>query len=68
MTPDLICVLDSVSGEGIGSDTLRFGQRVSILALPAPDVFLSEDGLNAVGPKAFGFDLDYKSVFDEACE
>lgn len=65
MTPDLICLLDSVSGEGIGTDVLRFGQRVSVLALPAPSVFLSEKGLAAVGPRAFGFDLDFTSVFQE---
>ena len=65
MTPDLICLLDSVSGEGIGTDVLRFGQRVSVLALPAPAVFLSEAGLAAVGPRAFGFDLDFRSVFRE---
>lgn len=66
MTPDLICLLDSVSGEGIGTDIIRFGQRTTVLALPAPPVFLSEKGLEAVGPRAFGFDLDFKSVFDEA--
>ncbi|RYH12317.1 DUF917 domain-containing protein [Tropicimonas sp. IMCC6043] len=63
MTPDLICLLDTVSGEGIGTDVLRFGQRVSVLALPAPEVFLTEAGLSAVGPRAFGFDLDFTSVF-----
>ena len=64
MTPDLICVLDSISGEGIGTEVLRFGQRVSVLALPAPEVFLSEAGLAAVGPRAFGFDFDYVPAFD----
>ena len=34
--PDLRA--DSVSGDGIGTDVLRFGQRVSVLALPAPQV------------------------------
>lgn len=63
MTPDLICVLDSVSGDGIGTDVLRFGQRVSVLALPAPQVFTSERGLELVGPRAFGFDIDYRTVF-----
>jgi len=65
MTPDLICLLDTVSGDGIGTDVLRFGQRVSVLALPAPPVFLSEKGIAAVGPRAFGFDLEFKSVFKE---
>lgn len=63
MTPDLICVVDSVSGNGIGTDVIRYGQRVSVLALPAPAVFLSEAGLAFVGPRAFGFDLDFQSVF-----
>lgn len=63
MTPDLICVLDSVSGEAIGTETIRYGQRVSIIALPAPPVFLSPRGLAFVGPRAFGYDLDFVSVF-----
>lgn len=64
MTPDLICVLDSVSGEAIGTETLRYGQRVTVLALPAPPVLLSPRGLELVGPRAFGYDLDFVSVFD----
>ena len=66
MTPDLICVVDSVSGDGIGTDVIRYGQRVSVLALPSPAVFLSPQGLANVGPRAFGFDLDYRSVFAAA--
>jgi DUF917 family protein len=63
MTPDLICVLDTVSGEAIGTETLRYGQRVTVIALPAPEVLLSPKGLEHVGPRAFGYDLDFKSVF-----
>ncbi len=66
MTPDLLCLLDSVSGEGIGTEVLRFGQRVSLLVLPAPEVFLSDAGLAAVGPRAFGFDFDFRSAFDRS--
>ncbi len=65
MTPDLICVIDSDGGDGIGTDALRFGQRVTVLALPAPEVFLSPRGLELVGPRAFGFDFDYRSVFED---
>ncbi|MET0849837.1 MAG: DUF917 domain-containing protein, partial [Candidatus Rokuibacteriota bacterium] len=64
MTPDLICVLDSVSGEAVGTEVLRYGQRVSVVALPGPDVFRTPRGLEHVGPRAFGYDLDYVSVFD----
>ncbi|MSP02514.1 MAG: DUF917 domain-containing protein [Acetobacteraceae bacterium] len=63
MTPDLICVLDTISGEAIGTETIRYGQRVSIIALPAPAVFLSPRGLDFVGPRAFGYDMDFRSVF-----
>jgi DUF917 family protein len=62
-TPDLICVMDTVSGEAIGTETLRYGQRVSVVALPAPLVLLTEKGLEHVGPRAFGYDLAFQSVF-----
>src|SRR5947208_3456139 len=63
MTPDLICVLDSVSGDAIGTETLRYGQRVSVIALPAPPILLTPKGLEHVGPRAFGYDLEFRSVF-----
>ena len=63
MSPDLICVLDSVSGEAVGTETIRYGQRVTVIALPPPPVFLSAKGLQHVGPRAFGYDIDFKSVF-----
>ena len=63
MSPDLICVLDSVSGEAVGSETIRYGQRVTVIALPPPPVFLTPKGMEHVGPRAFGYDLDYTSVF-----
>jgi len=63
MSPDLICVLDTVSGNAFGTETIRYGMRVTVVALPAPDVFLTPKGLEHVGPRAFGYDLDFKSVF-----
>jgi DUF917 family protein len=66
MTPDLICVMDTISGEAIGTETLRYGQRVRVVALPAPPVLLTPKGLEHVGPRAFGYDLDFRSVFDPA--
>jgi DUF917 family protein len=62
-TPDLICVLDSESGEAIGTETIRYGQRTTVIALPAAKVFLTPRGLDHVGPRAFGYDLDFNSVF-----
>ena len=65
MSPDLICVLDTVSGEAFGTETIGYGRRVSVIALPAPPVFLTPKGLDHVGPRAFGYDLDFRSVFEE---
>jgi DUF917 family protein len=63
MTPDLICVLDTVSGDAIGTETLRYGQRATVIALPAAPVLLTPKGLQHVGPRAFGHDLEFQSVF-----
>ena len=64
MSPDLICVLDTVTGNAFGTETIRYGMRASVVALPAPPVFLSAKGLDHVGPRAFGYDLDFRSVFE----
>ena len=66
MSPDLICVLDTVSGEAFGTETIGYGRRVSVVVLPAPPVFLTPKGLDHVGPRAFGYDLDFSSVFAES--
>lgn len=63
MTPDLVCLLDSVSGEAIGTETVRYGQRVTAVALPAPAILQTPKGLQHVGPRAFGYDIDFRSVF-----
>ena len=62
-TPELICLLDSDSGEAIGTEMVRYGQRVTAIVLPAPEIFLTERGLVHVGPRAFGYDIDFRSVF-----
>jgi DUF917 family protein len=64
--PDLICVLDSVSGGAVGTETLRYGQRITVIALPAPAVFLTPRGLDHAGPKAFGYDLPFRSLFSDS--
>jgi len=64
--PDLICILDTVSGEAVGTETIRYGQRVTVIALPAPAILTSPKGLKHVGPRAFGYDLDFHSIFPES--
>jgi uncharacterized protein len=64
MSPDLICVIDTLTGNAFGTETIRYGMRATVVALPAPPVFLTRKGLEHVGPRAFGYDLDFKSVFE----
>lgn len=57
-TPDLIMVLDTELGEPVTTEGLRYGQRVSVLAAPADPRWHTPEGIAAVGPRYFGYDLD----------
>lgn len=56
--PHLICLLDVVSGEAVGTETVRYGQRVAAVGITAPELFSSAAGLRYVGPRAVGYDMD----------
>jgi hypothetical protein len=58
--PDLICILDDDSGEPIGTEVLRYGLRVCVLAFAADPKLSTPAGLAVVGPRAFGYDLAYR--------
>lgn len=64
--PDIICLLDADTGEAIGTEALRYGQRARVVALPAPELQTTTKGLEHVGPRAFGYDLDFRSAFEGA--
>ncbi|MEA2389598.1 MAG: uncharacterized protein QOG41_2371, partial [Thermoleophilaceae bacterium] len=64
--PDVISVLASDTGDPVATERLARGDRVAVLALPAPDVWRSEAGLSVSGPRAFGYDLDYAEIGSEA--
>ncbi|TMV73175.1 DUF917 domain-containing protein, partial [Thioclava sp. BHET1] len=53
--PDLIVVLDVDTGYPITTELLRYGQRVAVLALPAPALLRTARALEVVGPQAFGY-------------
>jgi DUF917 family protein len=60
--PDLICILDALSCEAIGTETIRYGQRVAVVSLPAAPVLTGEAGLRYVGPRAFGYPFNFVSL------
>jgi DUF917 family protein len=56
--PDVICVLAGESGAPVAAQALRPGQRVTVVALPGPEVWGTAAGMALAGPGAFGYDLD----------
>lgn len=61
--PDLIVLLDINTGHAITTDTLRFGQRVSVLAMPCSPLLRTERALEVVGPRAFGLEgIEYRPI------
>jgi len=60
--PDLITVLDAESGEPITTETLRYGFRVLVVGMPCAPHWRSEGGLALVGPRIFGYDVDYQPI------
>jgi hypothetical protein len=60
--PDLIVVMDAESGGPITTEELRYGFRVVIVGAPCVDAWRTEEGLKLVGPRYFGYDIDYVPV------
>jgi DUF917 family protein len=53
--PDLICVLDTESGEPVTTEQLRYGLRVTVLGIPCSDKLRTPRALEVIGPTAFGY-------------
>ncbi|HLB48270.1 MAG TPA: DUF917 domain-containing protein [Anaerolineales bacterium] len=60
--PDLICIVDSETGRPISTEETRYGLRVSVLGLPATPLFRTPEALAVIGPRAFGYDVDYQPL------
>ena len=60
--PDLICVLDTDTGEPVTTEALRYGLRVSVLGVPCDPRWRTPEGLELVGPRYFGYDHHYQPV------
>ncbi|XP_071787711.1 uncharacterized protein [Asterias amurensis] len=61
-TPDLITIVDADSGQPISTEELRFGLHVAVLVLASPPLLRTQRALEVVGPRAFGYDLEFKPV------
>jgi len=62
VVPDLICVVDKETANPITTGELRYGQRVRVLAIQAPDLLTTDRALAVIGPEAFGLDAKYRPI------
>ncbi len=63
-TPDLITMLDAETGEPITTEDLRYGFRVAVLGIPCDPRWRSPIGIETVGPRYFGYDIEYVPIED----
>ncbi len=59
VVPDLICLVDADTADPITTEVIRYGLRVVVLGIPAPEQLKSPAALVVVGPAAFGYDVEF---------
>lgn len=64
IVPDLLAVLDEDTAQAITAETLRYGQRVRVLAASVPPIMRSAAALRVWGPQAFGIDEPFVPIED----
>jgi len=63
-SPDMIIVVDRVTGEPFTNTVIETGQKVAVIGLKAIEQFRSSKGINILGPRHFDFDIEYKPIED----
>ncbi len=61
-TPDILMLMEETSGTPITSETLKYGLQVALIAISAPAIWQTPAGLALVGPRIFGYDIDYQPI------
>jgi DUF917 family protein len=66
--PDIVCVLGFESRDPVATDRLAYGDHVTVVAVPAAEVWRSGPGLEIAGPRAFGYEVDHRPIEPSARE
>ena len=61
-SPDLICVVDDVTGEPYINTVMKEGMRVAVIGLAAKPVFRDPDAVAVLGPRCFGLEQEYVPI------
>ncbi len=62
MSPDIIEIIDATSGAPITNTDIKKGDKVSVIGMKGESIFRGSEGLKVLGPRHFGFDLDYVPI------
>jgi len=66
LVPDIISILDAETALPITNETLRYGQRVAVMAVGVPEIMRTPAALKQFGPAAFGIEETYVPLGDIA--
>ncbi|NHJ47421.1 MAG: DUF917 domain-containing protein [Asgard group archaeon] len=63
-TPDLICVVDAETGEGLTpwADDFTINRSVVVIGAKNAPIWYTDKGLEIFGPRHFGWDFDNRSI------
>ncbi|MDQ0455766.1 DUF917 domain-containing protein [Rhizobium paknamense] len=62
IVPDLISIMNTETAEPITSENLRYGQRVTVVAVSVPDIMRTPEALAVFGPACFGLQEPFTSI------
>ena len=63
--PDLICVFDEATGAVVTNPFATVGARVAVVGMPAPSQWRTAKGIATLGPRHFGFDVEFVAVEEQ---
>jgi hypothetical protein len=64
IVPDLICLVDRETATPITVESLKYGQRVNVIATSAAPIMRTPESLAVFGPRCFGLDDDFVPLED----
>jgi len=63
--PDLIMLLDPDTAEPFTTEGIRYGLRAVVVAAPCDPRWRTPEGLDLVGPRAFGYDVEFAPLGED---
>lgn len=61
-SPDIIVVVNRKTGEPKTNTSIKIGDEVAVIGVEAVEEFTSKKGIEILGPRHFGFDIDHKPI------